>query len=152
MFLSQLNPHKNVMTYLGMWLDVYVQSIVISFISVFGSTLSVLCGLVLMVVVSFSIHVLIPLRLLMFQFYSFFLINVETNNKLTCCNRGASLSLGYFTYFIKEHRTCCINMCTHVLKFLCPEVPFEPPVSSSIIPSLQFLIFCHPDDCMTVLS
>jgi len=66
-----------------MWLDVYVQSIVISFISVCGSTLSGVCGVVLMVVVSFSVHVLIALWLLMFQFYSFFLINVETNNLFT---------------------------------------------------------------------
>lgn len=71
------------MTYLGMWLDAYVQSIVISFISVCGSALPGLCGVVLMVVVSFSVHVLIPLQLLMFQFYSFFLINVETNNLCT---------------------------------------------------------------------
>jgi len=77
---SLLNSHKNFRTYLGMWRNVYVQYIVISFISVCGSTRSGVCGLVLMVVVSFSVHVLIPLQLLMFLFYSFFLINVETNN------------------------------------------------------------------------
>jgi hypothetical protein len=66
-----------------MCLDVYAQSVVISFISECGSTLSGLCGVVLMVVVSFSVHVLIPVRLLMFQFYTFFLINVEMNNLCT---------------------------------------------------------------------
>lgn len=81
--LSLLDSHENFRTYLGMWLDVYVQSIVISFISLCGSMRSGVCGLVLMVVVSFCVHVLIPLRLLMFQFYSFFLINVETNNLCT---------------------------------------------------------------------